>query len=200
MNAALYDTAMWPVEKLLTQELRQRIASTARGRVLEIGIGTGSNLPYYPVAIEELAGIDPNEDSLARARRRAVRLGRRVTLHVAHAEELPFADHVFDTVIATFVFCTVSEPERALLEIKRVLKPQGQFKLIEHVRAHNPWGAKIQDFLTPLWSRIADGCHLNRETLKIVRANGFEVQKVQEHLRGLVIEIEARVQSHLGGV
>lgn len=190
MHAAIYDGAMRPVEKLFMRELRRRLVGTARGRVLEIGIGTGANLPYYP-AETELTGIDPNEGFLERARQRAHALGRPVTLLAAHAETLPFADRSFDTVVATLVFCTVTDPLQALSEVHRVLKPHGQFKLIEHVRMPNPLGARIQDLVTPLWKHIASGCHLNRDTLSLVQSNGFQVESVREHLNGLILEIEA---------
>jgi ubiquinone/menaquinone biosynthesis C-methylase UbiE len=189
MNAAIFDGAMWPVERLFLWKLRRRLVGGAAGCVLEIGIGTGLNLPYYPADVE-LVGIDPDAGFLERARRRAAAIGRPVTLLVARAEALPFADRSFDTVIATLVFCTIAEPEQALREVHRVLRPGGEFKLIEHVRV--PWGAKVQDFLTPLWKHIANGCHLNRDTLNLVTSNGFTVQAVREHLRGLVVEIEAR--------
>ncbi|MDW8030551.1 MAG: class I SAM-dependent methyltransferase [Candidatus Bipolaricaulota bacterium] len=191
MNAALYDAALWPIEKLFLQKLRQRLVSGVRGRVLEIGVGTGANLPYYSPEIE-LTGIDPDEGFLARARRRAQALGRPVTLLAAHAEELPFADRSFDTVVATLVFCTVADPQQALREVHRVLVPGGEFKLIEHVRVRHIVGAIVQDLLTPLWRRIANNCHLNRDTLRLVQANGFQIELVREHLRGLVIEVGAR--------
>ncbi len=190
MHAAIYDGVMRPVEKLFMHELRRRLVGTARGRVLELGIGTGANLPYYP-AETELTGIDPNEGFLERARQRAHALGRPVTLLAAHAEALPFADRSFDTVVATLVFCTVTDPLQALSEVHRVLKPHGQFKLIEHVRMPNPLGARVQDLVTPLWKHIASGCHLNRDTLSLVQANGFQVESVREHLNGLILEIEA---------
>jgi ubiquinone/menaquinone biosynthesis C-methylase UbiE len=191
MKAAIYDAVMWPVERLWLRPLRQRLVSTARGRVLEIGIGTGANLLYYPAEIE-LTSIDPNENFLKRARHRATTLGRPITLLVGHAEELPFADRSFDTVIASFVFCTVADPVRALCEVRRVLKPGGQFRLLEHVRVHNPVGAKVQDLLTPLWKHIANGCHLNRDTLSLVQSNGFRTESVREYLNGLVLEVGAR--------
>lgn len=191
MHAAIYDGVMRPVEKLFMRELRQRLVNTAHGRVLEIGIGTGANLPYYPNNVE-LIGIDPNESFLERARQRAQALGRPVALLAAHAEALPFADRSFDTVVATLVFCTVTDPHQALSEVHRVLKPSGEFKLIEHVRVRNAIGAAVQDILTPLWKHIANNCHLNRDTLSLVQSNGFQIESVREHLRGLVIEIEAR--------
>jgi ubiquinone/menaquinone biosynthesis C-methylase UbiE len=191
MKAAIYDAVMWPVEKLWLRPLRQRLVSTARGRVLEVGIGTGANLLYYPAEVE-LTSIDPNENFLKRAHHRAAAFGRPITLFVGHAEELPFADQSFDTVIAAFVFCTVADPVQALHEVHRVLKPGGQFKLLEHVRVRNPLGAKIQDLLTPLWKHIANGCHLNRDTLSSVQSNGFRVESTQEYFRGLVLEIETR--------
>ncbi|MFN4219071.1 MAG: class I SAM-dependent methyltransferase [Candidatus Bipolaricaulia bacterium] len=191
MNAAIYDGAMWPVERLFLRELRRRLVGGTYGRVLELGIGTGLNLPYYPSEVE-LTGIDPNESFLEKARRRAQALRRPVTLLAACAEELPFADCSFDIVIATLVFCTVAEPEKALREVHRVLKPNGGFKLMEHVRVHNIVGAKVQDLLTPLWRHIANNCHLNRDTLTLVQSNGFQIKSVREHLRGLIIEVEAQ--------
>ncbi len=191
MKAAVYDAVMWPVEKLWLRPLRQRLVSTACGRVLEIGIGTGANLPYYPTGVE-LISIDPNEDFLKRARWRAAAFGRSTTLLVGRAEELPFADQSFDTVIVSFVFCTVADPVRALCEVRRVLKPGGQLRLLEHVRVRNPVGAKVQDLLTPLWKHIANGCHLNRDTLSLVQSNGFRTESVREHLNGLVLEVGAR--------
>lgn len=189
MNAVLYDAALWPAERLFLQKLRQHLVSGVRGRVLEIGIGTGANLPYYPTEIE-LVGIDPNEGFLARARWRAQALGRSVTLRAACAEELPFPDHSFDTVIATLVFCTVADPLQALREVHRVLVPGGEFKLLEHVRVRHALGAAMQDLLTPLWRRIANNCHLNRDTLALMRSNGFQIKSVHEHLGGVVVEIE----------
>ncbi|GBC75975.1 Ubiquinone/menaquinone biosynthesis C-methyltransferase UbiE [bacterium HR07] len=193
MHAVIYDGAMWPAEKFLLSQLRRRLVGTAHGRVLELGIGTGANLPYYPSTVE-LVGIDPNEDFLKRARRRAVTLGRSVTLLAACAEELPFAEHSFDMVIATLVFCTVTDPQRALSEVHRVLKPGGAFRVLEHVRVRSFWGAKVQDILTPLWRRVANNCHLNRDTLSLVQAHGFLIESVREHMGGLVIEVEARSQ------
>lgn len=190
MNAAFYDAAMWPIEKLFMHELRRRLVSTARGRVLEIGIGTGANLPYYPSDVE-LTAIDPDEGFLARARRRAHAVGRPITLIAARAEALPFPDCSFDTVVATLVFCTVEDPRQAFREVHRVLVPGGALKLMEHVRVRNIVGAKAQDLLTPLWRHIANNCHLNRDTLTVVQANGFQIESVREHLRGLVIEVEA---------
>jgi ubiquinone/menaquinone biosynthesis C-methylase UbiE len=190
MNAAVFDGAMWPLERLFLRKLRRHLVGGARGRVLEIGIGTGLNLPFYPINVE-LAGIDPDEGFLERARVRAAVLGRSVTLQVARAEELPFAEHSFDMVIATLVFCTVADPKQAFREVHRVLKPGGLFKLVEHVRVRNSVGARVQDILTPLWKHIANGCQLNRDTLSLVQSNGFLVESVREYLRGLVIEVEA---------
>lgn len=199
MNPIIFDAATWPGEVLFMRKLRRGVVGRARGRVLEIGIGTGLNLPYYPADVE-LVGIDPDEGFLERARKRAAALGRQVILQVARAEELPFADHSFDMVIGTLVFCTISGPDQALNEVKRVLKPEGQFKLIEHVRARSHWGAKVQDFITPLWKSIFNGCHPNRDTLSVVKSSGFEVQVVWEHARGLVIELEARISNNEGGL
>jgi ubiquinone/menaquinone biosynthesis C-methylase UbiE len=194
MHAAIYDIAMWPVEKLFLHRLRRQLVGGACGRVLELGIGTGANLLYYPDDVK-LVGIDPDESFLEKARRRTAALGRPAMLLAAHTEELPFAEHSFDMVIATLVFCTVADPKQAFREVHRVLKPGGLFKLVEHVRVRNSVGARVQDLLTPLWKHIANGCRLNRDTLSLVQSNGFLVESVREYLRGLVIEVKAHRRS-----
>lgn len=114
-----------------------------------------------------------------------------ISLQQARAEALPFASESFDAVLGTLVFCTIGDPARALCEARRVLKPGGAFRLIEHVRVENRLIAGVQDVLTPVWKEIAGGCHLNRDTLAAVERAGFRVRAVNRHIGGLFIGIDA---------
>ncbi len=160
--------------------LRTEVAGLAEGRVLEVGVGTGANFPHYPANIR-LVAIDPDPFMLRRAKRRARALGREVELVLASAEALPFRDHTFDTVVATLVFCSVADLARSLAEVRRVLRPGGTFGFIEHVRAHAGLLAQVQDAVTPVWRRVAAGCHLNRQTVEAIEAAGFDVVRLEEH-------------------
>ena len=173
---------------LSARRWREWVVRDVCGDVLELGVGTGSNLPYYRQA-RTIVAIDPNSGSLTRAAKR--REGTVVALYRASAEELPFADESFDAVVATLVLCSVGDPERGLVESRRVLKTGGMLRLVEHVRVQNPMGAGIQDALTPLWKRVAGNCHLNRDTLSSVEQAGFQVRTVTPYLGGLVIGIDA---------
>jgi ubiquinone/menaquinone biosynthesis C-methylase UbiE len=176
--AALYDPlgARW--EEKHGAALRRQLLADARGRVLELGVGTGLTLSHYP-EIDELVGVDPSEPMLRRARARAAELGREVTLVQAPAEELPFEDASFDTVITMAVLCTVRDPDRALAEVRRVLRPGGQFIFAEHVRAADPKLARWQDRLERPWGFFAGGCHPNRRTLETIESAGFEVRDLE---------------------
>lgn len=176
--AASYDplSARW--ERRHGAELRRELLALARGRVLEIGAGTGLSLPHYPAG-EELVATDPSEPMLRRARRRATEAGRTVTFVEAPAEQLPFEDDSFDTVVSMLVLCTVEDPQRAMQEIHRVLRPDGQFLFSEHVRSEDPQRARWQDRLEPVWGVVANGCHPNRNTLDTIRAAGFEVGEIE---------------------
>lgn len=183
-----YDTIIAPLDSLGVRRWRRWAVSTARGRVLEIGVGTGLNLQHYRVA-QSIAAIDPDGESLSRAMNR--RNGGNISLHQARAEALPFADDSFDAVVGTLTFCSIGEPARALAEVRRVLKPGGALRLVEHVRAHNRWIAGMQDALTPLWKQIAGNCHLNRDTLAAVERAGFRMRRVNRLIGGLFIGIDA---------
>ena len=174
--AALYDPlgARW--EQKYGARLRRELLADARGRVLEIGVGTGLSLAHYP-DVDEIVGIDPSGPMLRHARSRA---GEKVTLVQAPAEELPFEDDSFDTAVAIAVLCTVRDPARALHEIRRVLRPDGRFIFAEHVRADDPKLATWQDRLERPWGFIAGGCHPNRRTREAVEAAGFELTKREE--------------------
>ena len=157
---------------------RRKLLANARGRVLEIGAGTGFNIPHYPAELEFVVLTDPAAGMLARAERRASELRRPVTLVQARAESLPFEDGSFDTVVTALVLCSVDDVERALAEIRRVLRHGGQLAFLEHVRWDEPRRAKWQDRLERPWRALAGGCHPNRPTLQWIEAGPFDVIEV----------------------
>lgn len=157
---------------------RARVVGGARGRVLEIGIGSGRNLPFYGSAVEEIIGIDSSPEMLALAASAVSACPRKVTLVARAAESLPLDSHSVDTVVVTWSLCSIPDPVAALREARRVLKPAGQLRFVEHGLAPDPGVRKWQDRLTPLWSCCAGGCHLNRKSDDLVRAAGFEVSEL----------------------
>lgn len=173
--AAIYDAIMAPIEASLLGAMRARLLGDLAGDVLEIGIGTGANLHQVEAGIRagriRWTGTDPSDAMLKRARRAASDLP--VRFELAPAEALPFADASFDAVVATLALCSVADPARGLAEIRRVLRPGGELRLLEHVRGDG-WGGRCQDWLTPLWTIPGAGCHLNRRTAELLRAAGFE--------------------------
>jgi ubiquinone/menaquinone biosynthesis C-methylase UbiE len=187
-SPSAYDAIIAPLDSFGVRRWRQWAVGSARGRVLEIGVGSGLNLPHYRDA-QSISAIDPNGESLEQALDR--RDGTAVVLHQARAEDLPFADASFDTVVGTLTFCSIGDPARALNEARRVLKPGGTFRLVEHVRTRNRWVAAVQDALTPAWSQVAGNCHLNRDTLAAVAHAGFQVRQVNRLIGGLLIGIDA---------
>jgi len=177
--AAVYDPLSARAEKTFGAENKSALLAQARGRVLEIGVGTGLSFAHYP-EVEELVGVDASEPMLKRARRRASELGRDVTLLEAAAEMLPFDADSFDTVVSLAVLCTIVSPDRALGEIRRVLRPDGQLVFLEHVRSPDPRRARAQDRWERPWGWIAGGCHPNRRTLNTIEAAGFEIADLEE--------------------
>ncbi len=176
--AALYDIVQRPAEKKFLRSHRAYLAGGASGRVLDVGSGTGLNFAYYS-SEAEIVGIEPDPYMLRRAQARADRLGRHVKLLGDGAEQLPFPDGSFDAAVATLVFCTIADPERALGELRRVLRPGGQLRFLEHVRAKTPGWARFQDFTTPVWKRIGAGCHPNRDTVSAIERAGFRIEELQ---------------------
>ena len=157
---------------------RREVVPEARGKVLEVGVGTGLNFGLYG-EVESLSGVDPDPFMLARARPRAAELPFPVDLHQAGAEQMPFGDGHFDTAVITFTLCTIPDPPAALTEVRRVLKPGGEVLFVEHTRSIQPALASVQDLLTPLWRYIGGGCHLNRRGVELLRAAGFEVRHTE---------------------
>ncbi len=184
-----YDTCMRPLERRFLEARRRRLIPQSVGEVLEIGGGTGANLPFYG-AVTSLVFTDPDPAMLriARAKPRPSRLD--VTFLEATAEALPFPAASFDTVVATLVLCSVSNPLQALAEIHRVLRPGGRFLALEHVRPRG-WLGYLADALTPLQKRLAAGCHLNRQTHQSIRQAGFSIHREQLSVLDILAEIEA---------
>lgn len=181
--AAVYDFITRPAERKFLGSHRAYLISGLTGRVLDVGSGTGLNFGYYqPEAA--VVGIEPDPYMLKRAQARADRLGRNVKLLAEGAEDLPFADGTFDAAVATLVFCTIPDLDCALRELRRVLRPGGQLRFLEHVRAEAARWARFQDFMTPLWKRIGAGCHPNRDTVKVIENAGFRMQELTRYAFG----------------
>jgi ubiquinone/menaquinone biosynthesis C-methylase UbiE len=175
-------------------ENRRELIGGASGRVLEVGAGTGLNFRLYGEAVEVVA-IEPEPNMARRARERAAGAAARVRLLRASAEELPFGDAAFDTVVASLVFCTIPDPGRAAREVGRVLKPGGTLRLYEHVRSPRPRGARWQDRFLPVWRFFGGGCHPNRDTVATFREAGFDVE-----VRSFDLGPPSPVRPHVLGV
>jgi ubiquinone/menaquinone biosynthesis C-methylase UbiE len=187
---SMYDLLIAPLDMIGVRRWREWVVGAARGCVLELGVGTGLNLPHYRAA-QMIAAVDPDGAALQYALSRRNGKGEAISLHQALAEELPFADESFDAVLGTLVFCTIGDPARALGEARRVLKVGGRLRLVEHVRVDNRVIAGAQDAITPLWKELAGGCHLNRDTLAAVERAGFRVCEAHPRIGGLIIGIDA---------
>lgn len=156
------------------RQQREKVVPLARGQVLEIGIGTGHNLPYYDRAkVQKIWGLDPAPEMTRRAARRIEDTGLDVELIDAAGEEIPLGDASVDTVLMTYTLCSIPEPARALREMRRVLKPGGELIYCEHGLAPDESVQRWQHRLTPVWRRLAGGCHLNRPISDLIEASGF---------------------------
>lgn len=187
----IYDAAMKPLEKMRFEKIRSGLVREAQGRVLEIGFGTGANFRYYR-NVERVDAIEPNPAMGKQALKWIKKTRTPIYAYQAKAEALPFPDDSFDTVVATLVFCTIPEPARALHEIRRASKPGAKLLLFEHVKMDQKMMGKAQEALTPIWKKLCDGCHLDRDTLGLVKSTGWDVQKVTSYYGGLFLAIECR--------
>lgn len=160
---------------------RARALAPARGRILEIGFGTGINLQYYPSTVQRIEAIDPDLDldRFSQPRIEASRID--VDFHHLDAEHLPFEDEQFDTVVSTLTLCSIPDVVHALGEVRRVLKPGGQFLFLEHGLAPDAAVARWQNRLAPIWKPIGGGCHLNRPMRELVAGTGLTVDPVQTY-------------------
>lgn len=178
LSPALYNPFLWLAERLGMAARRRELLADAHGAVLEIGAGTGLNLPHYPANLDQLVIAEPG-----------IRMGDRIDLgrapdgltarlERAPAEDLPFADGSFDTVVSTFVLCTVADPQRAVTEVARVLQPGGRLLFLEHVRAEPGWRRTLQRRSARAWAAFADGCRCDRPTLDTIEAQ-MRVESVE---------------------
>ncbi len=183
----LYDLGMTVMEATGLGRWRRWLVAGSTGRVLDVGSGTGRNLALLETSVPPV-GIDPCLPSLLAARRRAPG----AWLVQARAEALPFRDGLFDTVLSGLAFCSVGDPAAGLREVRRVLRPGGGFRLLEHVRAEPVWQARLQDRIQPLWTLVTGGCHPNRDTEATVEAAGFRPDPGSRRAQGTMRRWTAR--------
>jgi ubiquinone/menaquinone biosynthesis C-methylase UbiE len=194
--APIYDLQEAALERFAFSRWREQIWSQIEGsRVLEVGVGTGKNLPYYPDNAQIVA-IDLSDKMMAQATGRAQGLGVKANLSLVDAQRLAFAANLFDTAVATFVFCSVPDAVAGLREVGRVVKPGGKIILLEHVRVNAPVVGWLMDLVDPVVVRLM-GPHINRVTTENVKQAGLEIEAIEELVAGgLVKIIVARVKQH----
>lgn len=158
---------------------RQRVIPAATGRVLEVGIGSGLNLPFYANTVTELVGVDPSARLIAMARRAAGGLPFDVEFMDRSAEALPLDDRSFDSVVSTWTLCSIPDARAALTEIRRVLKPGGELIFIEHGASPDQRVASWQDRLNPIWTRFAGGCQINKPIDALITGSGFSITRLE---------------------
>lgn len=164
---------------------RTRVISRAEGRVLEIGIGSGLNLPYYSARAERVIGLDPSPKLLAMTRKAARRAAVPVELIENTAEAIALYNRSIDTVVTTWTMCSIPDVQRALGEMRRVLRPEGRLIFVEHGRSPDPGVRRWQDRLTPTWRCIGGGCHLNRAISELIESAGFRIERIETgYMRG----------------
>ncbi|PYM41057.1 MAG: SAM-dependent methyltransferase [Candidatus Rokuibacteriota bacterium] len=183
----LYDPVCALYELLGLDRWRRWLVAGARGLALDVGCGTGRNLPLYREGVR-VVGLDPAWASLQRARRRVPH----IALVQGSAEALPFSDATFDTVVSGLTFCSVPDARRGLAEVRRVLRPDGQLRMLEHVRSITPWKARVQDKIERFWVWLSGGCHPNRDTERAVEASGFVIEADGQRAKGDMRRFSAR--------
>ena len=188
--AAVYDPALTLIERPILHPHRRWLVDALEGRVLDLGAGTGAMFPPLAMDAEsadsiDLHAIEPDPHMRRRARRRARRLDLEVELVAGRAEALPYADESFDAVLAAMVFCTIADVDAALAEVARVLRPNGELRVLEHV-ADVGWRRRVQETLAPVWKRAAGGCHLHRETGRVLAEHdAFEPETLERGAVGI---------------
>jgi SAM-dependent methyltransferase len=185
----LYETYLLPTlidlamrSKIAAAE-RARLVPRARGTVLEVGIGSGLNLPFYGRDVERLVGLDPSPDLWTRARRRIGLAGFPIEHVTGSAERIPLETASVDTVVVTWTLCSIADAPAALAEMRRVLKPDGRLLFAEHGLAPDTSVARWQARFTPLWRRLAGGCHLDRDVDALIGGAGFRLGEVEREYR-----------------
>ena len=163
------------------REIRARVCSRLSGEVVEVGFGTGLNSPHYPEAVETVAAVEPSAMCMRIAQPRIALTSAKVELAGLTGEELELPSETFDAALSTWTLCTIPNVDGALGEIRRVLKPGGQFHFVEHGHAPDSGVSRWQARIEPPWKRIAGGCHLTREISELVRHSGFVVEKLDTY-------------------
>ena len=177
--APIYDVSEAVMERFLYAPWRRLLWSGLKGPdVLEVGVGTGKNMPYYPHGVH-VAAIDLSERMLSRARKRATLLGVDVDLRQMDVQALAFPADSFDAIVASFVFCSVPDPVAGLLELGRVCKPEGEIRLLEHMRARSELVGRLMDIINPIAVRI-QGANINRRTIDNIENAGLRIERVED--------------------
>ena len=176
--ARMYERISAESERRGTAEHRRRALAGLSGRVIEVGAGNGMNFAHYPASVTEVVAVEPDDHLRALAERSAEKARAPVRVVAGHAGALPVEDASCNAAVLALVLCSVPDVPQALAEIGRVLEPGGQLRFYEHVRSTKPWFAALEDALTPLWSRLGGGCHLNRDTAAAIRSAGFDIESL----------------------
>jgi ubiquinone/menaquinone biosynthesis C-methylase UbiE len=190
-RAATYDRSVGITERLLLGRFRQEYGALLSGETIEVGVGSGLNIPFYAPAVTRAVGVDLSREMLRHARERISQLGIPFALVQANAEALPFPDAAFDTVAISLALCTIPNPVNALLELSRVSRPGGRIVMLEHVRSSARPLAAMQSLLSPLNVR-AIGCHLDRDTVGLAQSLGFAIDETRTRLFDAVRLVMAR--------
>lgn len=190
MFGAAYDRFMFFIEKAYLKKRRARLLSGLSGKILEVGVGTGTNFQHYSKEVE-LIGIEPSPYMMPRAekKREVLLFPNRITLleigcGYSEMEKL-IEPASLNAIVCTLVLCTLPDPSRALENFMKWLKPGGKLVILEHIRSHNAVRGKFQDIINPLWMRVADGCHLNRATDRLLGASGFQLLREERFNIGI---------------
>jgi SAM-dependent methyltransferase len=184
--ARLYAQQAERAEALGLAERRRRLLAGLSGRVLEIGAGTGTNLAHYPPAVDEVVAVEPEPYLRQRLAEAAARAPIEVTVSDATAEELPIADGGFDAAVSCLVLCSVADPVRALGELRRALRPEGELRFLEHVASLRPGRRRLQRAAdATLWPLLSGGCHLGRDTTRLIAGAGFAIERCERFAFGI---------------
>ena len=182
----LYNKYLFPhlldlvMKRKSMEKYRPEVVGQAFGTVLEIGFGSGLNLPFYK-NIEKLYALDPSLEMYNLAQERIKEFSWPIKHLPTGAEKIPLADNTIDSVISSWNFCTIADPKKALTEVYRVLKPGGKFIFIEHGKSSKNFIAKLQGLITPFWKRLAGGCHLNRRIDVLITEAGFQLIEFEKY-------------------
>ena len=168
----------WGMRSKVATAERRRVIPLASGTVLEVGVGSGLNLPFYRPKVQRLYALDPSRELWKMARKRVREVSFPVDFLAASAERIPLEDVSVDTVVSTWTLCTIPDPLQALSEMRRVLKPEGRLIFVEHGRSPDSGVRTWQNRLTPVWKRVAGGCHLNRPIDALIADAGFDIRQI----------------------